>query len=305
MTTASLYIKLGASGEWEKECIANGTLRLGYRELPDHLCRSGDWSAAEKEALSFAKDKGAAKRHINQVRQFYEAPETTMWITFHSDRLWWCFAKPGVQLQSDKTKLRGAVDGWHGLDRTGKPLLKATLSGKLLATESFQGTICSVAEQDYLLHKINGTSEPHVLAAQQALQQLIDALVPIIKKLHPKDLEILTDLIFRQSGWTRTGVAGGTTKDIDLDLLSPLTGERIAVQVKSSASRKVYEDYRSKFADMHGYARFYFVTHTPDAALEAFAVQAADSVFIFWGASELASHAARGGLAGWLLDKAS
>ena len=303
--TNALYIKLGASSEWEKECVANGTLRLGYRELPDQLCRTTDWSAAELHALTFAKDKGAATRHINQVRNFYEAPASTLWVTFHSDRLWWCFARKPVELQADKTKLRRTLNGWHDRDVNEKPLLKATLSGKLLATESFQGTICTIAERAYLLHKINGTSEPHVVAAQLALQQLVDSLVPIIKKLHPKDLEVLTDLIFRQSGWSRTGVAGGTTKDIDLDLLSPLTGERIAVQVKSHASTNEYEAYRSKFSDMQGYSRFYFVTHTPNAALETLAAVAADSSFVFWGATELAAHAARGGLAGWLLDKAS
>jgi hypothetical protein len=56
-------------------------------------------------------------------------------------------------------------------------------------------------------------------------------LIPIIKELHPKDLEIFTDLVFRQSGWQRVGVSGGTEKDIDLDLISPVTGERIAVQI--------------------------------------------------------------------------
>ena len=80
--------------------------------------------------------------------------------------------------------------------------------------------------------KINGTAQPHVLAAQRALEALVVSLVPIVQKLHRKDLELLTDLIFRQSGWNRIGVTGGTTKDIDLDLLSPLTGERIAVQIK-------------------------------------------------------------------------
>ena len=129
--TNALYIKLGASSEWEKECISNGTLRLGYRELPDQLCRTTDWSAAELQALTFAKDKGAATRHINQVRNFYETPESTLWVTFHSDRLWWCFARELVELQPDKTKLRRAVDRWRDHDLNGKPLLKATLSGRL------------------------------------------------------------------------------------------------------------------------------------------------------------------------------
>ncbi len=164
---------------------------------------------------------------------------------------------------------------------------------------------CSVSELDYLLHKINGTAQPHVLAAQRALEALVVSLVPIVQMLHHKDLEFLTDLIFRQSGWNRIGVTGGTTKDIDLDLLSPLTGERIAVQIKSGAGVGEYDSYLEKFADMRSYARFYFITHSPTRALAESAAKAADTSFIFWGASELATRAVRGGLAGWLLDKAS
>ena len=166
----SLYIKLGESGSWEKECIREGTLHLGYRELPHNLCNTARWSEAEKHALAFSKDQGAATRHINQVRLFYEAPSTTLWITFHADRLWWCFAQSGIELLEDGTKLRHTTDGWHDCDINGKPLYKAILSGKLLATQGFQGTICSVAEHSYLLHKINGTVEPYVSDAQNALQ---------------------------------------------------------------------------------------------------------------------------------------
>jgi hypothetical protein len=69
-----------------------------------------------------------------------------------------------------------------------------------------------------LLHKINGTVAPHVEAAQLAFSELVNTLIPIIKNLHEKDLEILADLIFRQAGWNRIGVLGGTEQDIDLDL---------------------------------------------------------------------------------------
>jgi hypothetical protein len=184
-------------------------------------------------------------------------------------------------------------------------LLKGTLSGKLLAVQGFQGTICSVSEIEYLLHKINGTVHPDVAAAQNAFENLQAALIPLIRKLHPKDLEILTDLIFRQAGWQRVSVAGGTEKDIDLDLISPVTGERIAVQIKSRAAADEYLAYRDKYADMRGFTRFYFVTHSPNESLRKEAGAADDPSFVFWGAEQLASQAARGGLTGWLIDKAA
>ena len=48
----ALYIKLGRSGEWENDCIREGTLKLGYRELPHELCREPSWPEVEKQALA-------------------------------------------------------------------------------------------------------------------------------------------------------------------------------------------------------------------------------------------------------------
>lgn len=305
----ALFIKLGEGGRWEAECVREGTLRFGYQEVPhstcEKACRSGDWSEVEASARGFSKDKGSATRHVNQIREFYEAGGDVLWITFHSDRLWWCFSEPGVSGLPGDDKSRRVAGAWSDEDVNGQPLLKGRISGRLLAVQGFQGTICSVSELGYLLHKINGTAEPHVAAAQAAFENLQEALVPIIKRLHHKDLEILTDLVFRQSGWQRVGVSGGTEKDIDLDLISPVTGERIAAQVKSRAGADVWRAYRAKYADMRGYSRFYFITHSPTEALRQEAAGADDAEFILWDAERIAWHAVRGGLTGWLLDKAS
>jgi hypothetical protein len=301
----ALFIKLGEGGRWESECLKAGTLRFGYREIPHEACKNNDWPEVAKIAIGFSKDRGSATRHVNQIRQFYETGEKTLWVTFHSDRLWWCFSDPEVFAIDENNKERRVVGKWTDSDIRGDPLLKGKLSGRLLAVQGFLGTICTVSELDYLLHKINGTFEPHVAAAQSAYENLQASLVPIIRRLHPTDLEILTDLIFRQAGWQRVGVSGGTEKDIDLDLISPVTGERIAVQVKSRATAAVWRAYRDKYADMRGYSRFYFVTHTPNEALRSEAAAADDQDFILWDVWQLASQAVRGGLTGWLLDKAA
>lgn len=304
-TNTALFIKLGEGGRWEAECLQTGTLRFGYREVPHPICQYGEWPEVERAVRGFSKDQGAATRHVNQIRQFYETDENVLWITFHSDRLWWCFSRRGVSALPGNDKERQTVDGWRDTDINGRLLLKGTLSGRLLAVQGFQGTICTVSEIDYLLHKINGTVEPHVAAAQAAYENLQAALIPIIGKLHPKDLETLTDLVFRQSGWQRVGVSGGTERDIDLDLISPVTGERIAVQVKSRATAAVWREYKDKYADMRGFSRFYFVTHSPNEELRREAATSDDQDFILWDAERLAAQAIRGGLTGWLLDKAS
>lgn len=306
----ALFIKLGEGGRWEAECIREGTLRFGYQEIPHSVCQhsleTGDWSAVEAATRSFSKNKGTATSHVRQIREFYEANERVLWITFHADRLWWCFSSMAVSRVGDgEEKSRRVIGAWCDEDINGEPLLKGKISGRLLAIQGFMGTICSVSELNYLLCKINGTVMAHVATAQSAFEKLQAALVPIIKDLHHKDLEILVDLIFRQSGWQRVGVSGGTEKDIDLDLVSPVTGERIAAQVKSKADADVWRSYRAKYTDMRGYSRFYFITHTPTAMLEKEAAEADDPGFKLWNAETIAWHAARSGLTGWLLDKSA
>jgi len=285
--------------------MRHGLLKFGYQEIPHSLCIDGDWKEVERLIRKSTQNQGAATRHLNQIRQFYETDESVLWVTFHADRLWWCFSKRNVSEQTNNEKTRSVIGKWMDSDISGSPLLKGRLSGKLLAVQKFQGTICTVSELAYLLHKINGTSEPHVAAAQNAFENLQNALIPIIKNLHEVDLEILADLIFRQAGWQRVGVSGGTEKDIDLDLISPVTGERVAVQVKSKATATTWSAYKLKYADMRGYSRFYFVTHSPSDALVKDAENINDPDFLLWDAKQLASQAIRGGLTGWLLDKAA
>lgn len=305
ITDNALFIKLGDKGRWERDCIENDYLQLGYHDLNHQACLESNTDEAKK-AYPENYDQGALTRHIDQVFKFYHEPASTLWITFYSDRLWWCFADANIELQADGSKIRRTIGSWSDKDINGIPLHKGRLSGKLLSIQGFQGTICSVKEKNYLLHKINGTNEPHVKEAEEALTKLEISLKPIIKNLHPKDLETLTDLIFRQSGWQRIGVAGEVEKDIDLDLISPITHERIAVQVKSKATANTYITYKNKFSDMSGFSKFYFVTHSPNITLNNLvSCNASDSEFIFWGVEELSRLSVRNGLVGWLIDRAS
>lgn len=301
----ALFIKLGQGGVWEADCINNGTLRFGYHDIPHEACIKENWSRVEKALRGYTESQTAITSHLRQVREFYEAEEDVLWITFFSDRMWWAFSKPEITPHTNREKTRPVIGHWSDCDRLGAPLLKGRLSGRLLSLAMYRGTICSVEDLTYVLHKINGTVEPYVAEIQIAFERLQSSLVPVIKRLHPKELEILVDLIFRQSGWQRVGVAGGTEKDIDLDLISPVTLERIGVQVKSKATPAVWRDYRDKFADMRGFTRFYFVTHSPTPALIEEAGKNEIGDFVFWDVDELAAQAVRGGLTGWLLDKAA
>lgn len=305
----AIYIKLGVGGEWDDYCLKeNQVLRIGYREIDHGDCLSGNkW---DTKVLGQCRDivKGrnliAAKNHVTQLRSFYEAPtQDTIWITFSGDCLWWCKASDEIELLEDECKIRKTSRNWSNKDINGNLLTFDTLNGRLLATKGFMGTICDVKETQYLIEKINGRVSDVVIAAQSSLADLARTLEPLIKTLGPYDFEVLIDLIFRHGGFYRTGKLGGTQKDIDLDLINPVSDERVIVQIKSEASKKVFDDYQKRFRNMAGgYSRFIFATHSPIGKW-AESVTNVEGNTELWLVEKIAAQAARLGLAGWLIDK--
>lgn len=305
----AIYIKLGVGGEWDDYCLKEKqVLRIGYREIDHDACRNGKW---DTKVLEQCRDivKGrslvAAKNHVTQLRSFYEAPaQGTIWITFSGNCLWWCTASDEIELLEDKCKIRKTSRSWSNKDVNDKLLTFDTLNGRLLATKGFRQTICDVKETHYLIDKLNGRISADVLAAQESLINLADKLKPLIEGLNEDDFEILLDLIFRQGGFYRTGKLGGTQRDIDLDLINPVSGEKVIVQAKSTATGKVFKDYQSRFSSMSGgYSRFVFATHSPNGKW-ANSVEDTEGNTELWLADKIAEQAARFGLAGWLIDKA-
>ena len=62
---------------------------------------------------------------------------------------------------------------------------------------------------------------------------------------------------------------GGLQKDTDLVLEQPATGERAFVQIESAADAKVFADYIERFEADPGYARVFFICHSPGTAFTA------------------------------------
>lgn len=260
-----LFIKLGKGGQFEKDCIEqNQTLRLGYREVDHKLCESGQWDKVHNYFTTVENSKiFVATSHTNQVKQFYEEDDKTLWITFYANKLWWCFSKPEITLLPDKTKTRPVIDRWSDKDIKENVLLGGNISGKLLKTQGFRGTICSIPEEKYALDKINCEQMKEVVEVEQAMFELKSKLILLIQNLQWKDFETLVDLIFRQAGWQRVSDLGKTQKTLDLELLAPVTGERAIVQIKAQSNLKEFLEYEEKFVPMNNdYDNFFFVLHT-------------------------------------------
>lgn len=264
-----LYIKLGVAGSFEEESIKNGKIIIDYREVNHIDCLNGDWKKVESKMKG--KGRGSAKNHIRQLKSFYEADETVLWVTFYGNRLWWCFSEKIVKEESIivnneevKIKYRKVLgewnDGkWSDYDIHGNPLLTNRLSGVLLATQGYRGTICSVKAGEYLVRKINGVDSLEINEANKSIVELKNNLTPLINSLWWDDFEVLIDLIFHGAGWRRVSVLGKTQKSIDLELINPLTEETAIVQVKSESNEREFIKYQEEFKNMNADKKFFIV----------------------------------------------
>ena len=296
----ALYIKLGRSGTWEKECLENGILRFGYKETPFDAAVLGDWKTVHKHWLATREDPGAATRDVNQIRHYFEAGEDTLWITFSGGGLWWCFAKAGVKQHEDgEGSYRDTVSGWHDTDIKGVTLSFDKLSGNLLKVQAFQGTICVIREFEYLNRKLNALLLPQVEKAVEAENQMVQRIVPLMRLLTWQDFELLVDLVFTNSGWRRVGQVGKTQKTVDIELMLPTTGERAFVQIKSSAGKRDLDEYLARLKDSGAYDRMFFVWHSGDLG------EVKENNVALIGPDRLARMVFDAGLTTWLREKVS
>lgn len=298
------FIKLGRSGDWEKEAIEGGYLRLGYPNPFHKECLARNYDAVRPFFEGRNKTKTVVTNFVNQIRTFYEADRSVLWITFYQRRLWWGVAEDGIELIPDESgsRIRRVVGGWKSEDIMGGLLSVERISGRLTKVQMYQGTICEVKEALYLKNKLNAIEAEEIQKARKSLVDLVDASLPLIKSLTWKDFELLVDLIFLNSGWKRIGVLGKNEKDIDLDLMMPVNGRRVFVQVKSASCQTEFEEYVAVFEENDMYDEMYFVVHSLKGDLVA---RASSRPITIINDLALAELVVKGGLIEWLIEKAT
>ena len=137
------------------------------------------------------------------------------------------------------------------------------IPGSLAQTQAYRSTICKVKRIDGLRRLLNARPSREFQEISKARQGLIDEVKPGFKGLHPKEFEMLVELLFSRAGWYRTSrEVGGTTKYYDIEFEEPITRERFQVQVKSTANAADFDKYVSEFSS-GGYSKLYFVVHSP------------------------------------------
>jgi hypothetical protein len=297
-----LFIKLGKGNEFAQECIENNYIKLDYRTVNHELCIKNQWQRVQDFFINEEKTKKqVATSHTNQIKQFYTEGENTLWLTFSDNKLWWCFSKLDITVNEDNTKTRPAIGKWFDSDILGNILLTSNLSGKLLKTHGYQGTICNVGEREYVLTKLKGQEKQEVKEVKIALSNLKTKLAKLIEHLQWQDFEILVDLIFRQMGWQRVSVLGKDLKTLDLEVVSPVTGERAVVQIKTGANLSSFKDYQNRFKTMPDYDKFFFIVSSPQKDLINFKNE--DEKIKLYLTEDVATLTLSAGLTNWVIQK--
>lgn len=304
--TQAKYIKLGAKAEWDDLCFSDGTVRLGYYEVP------GDYKVANGKKPVFEifrrqrKDDKTASSDARQVYDFYAVGPETIWVTFSKGQLWWCQTHQAVEfIGNDKasypqgSRLKRTISGWRNCSISGRPININDMSGRLTKVAGFRGTICNIQDLDYLLRLLQDQRNPEVEKVEQHKAALCQSIESLLTQLTPKDFELLVDLIFSRSGWQRVSIVGGQMKTIDLELVLPLTNERAVVQVKSKTNQKELDEYISRLQVMPADRAFY-VYHTSQKDLKCDEEGAGVRLM---GPNVIAEQVIRAGLIDWLMGK--
>lgn len=304
------YIKLGAGGRWEAAALDKGRLEWGLPSDPHEAAVAGDWDAIAEGYRVTNPARGTATGYTNEARAFYDRDPGALWITFARGRMWWCFAERDVQWCggdgiSEGTRYRHAIGGWSDRDLTGGRLDFDRLSTRLTRLSAYRRTICGLTadQQQLCLRYLTAAPDPARAAVATARDDLRDALAVLINRLSWGDFEQLVDLAMARSGWLRVSDLGGNAKDIDLIVQQPLTGERIAIQVKSSATQAVVDEYAARL-DLRGAdERRMLICHSPVGELVAPPVSSGRGLELMLGEA-VSDLSVKAGLVDWIVERA-
>jgi hypothetical protein len=212
----AFFVKLGRGGQWEKDSVERGLMRIGWKDIRLAEINAGSWKDIERQIRQGIKDAGAAKRDLNALRVAVESTAEDVWITFYAGCLWWCRLAPSAIEEDATSKFRRTAGGWNDCDVSGSRLQIANIPGVLSQLQGFRGVICRVGEALRLRRLLSAEPSAAYKGVMQARVTLSNEVRSALGELHWKDFETLVDLLFRQAGWRRLSVSGETMKFADL-----------------------------------------------------------------------------------------
>jgi len=218
--------------------------------------------------------------------------------------MWWCAVHDGAVINPTGRDDR-AGNFWLVCDRkwsneslSHKRLDIAVLPGTVAAAAGFRATVAKPGAWETILRIIRDEQDDNAIKAANARASYEAAIENMFKRLHWKDFELLIDLVFTRTGWSRISVLGGTQKDIDMEVQNLTTDEIAFVQVKSSAGQAELDYYVDQFrAQSDRYARMIFAVHHAPRGLTP---PADDRRVQVWTGEQIARLVVRLGLGEWV-----
>lgn len=307
LPTSVRYVKNGKGGRWWRAAKANNQVHLGWKSIPHELLLKPDFSKIEQHLRAYFGARKGATQDLNQLRDLLESPSKHVWITFQDGFMWWCTVRDGASVNPNRESLqRGnfwltCERNWSNRSLHGKLLAISDLPGTVTRTAGFQGTVCTPKGWQAILRIIQGHRDANAVRTAEARGNYERAVHAMIKRLSWKDFEQLIDLILARTGWIRISTLGKSREGIDIEAENLTASEIAFVQVKSSATQKVLNDYVDRFQKRRDfYARMIFAVHSPSGKLSPPADLPAVHL---WTCDRLAQLVVRLGLAEWVESK--
>jgi hypothetical protein len=302
------YVKNGQGGRWWQAARTNNQIHLGWKIIPKELLLTPDFPRIEQVIKAEFGPRQGATQDFNALRDLLDAPSKHVWMTFEDGCMWWCTVLDGAIVNPNGESLEKGTF-WLPCDR---PWSNRTIKGRLLAipdlpgtvttTAGFKATVCTPNACDAILRIIQDVKDPDAANAANARSDYQRAILKMVKRLSPKDFEQLIDHILARTGWARISTLGKMQEGIDLEAKNLAVDEIAFVQVKSSATQKVLNEYLEKFKERRDrYARMIFAVHSPIGKLHPpadlpWAVQV-------WTGDRVAELVVRLGLSEWVENR--
>lgn len=305
--TSVLYVKNGERGRWWREAKAHGQVHAGWSNIPHALLTTPDYEKIKKSEIEEYKRsnlKGSSVADANALWRLLDSPSQHIWITIEEGCMWWCTVRDGAVINpTGRDEHTGNF--WLVCDRKWsneslvhkRKLAIAVLPGTVGAVAGFRATVAKPKAWETILRIIRDEKDDDAINAANARTNYEAAIDNMVKKLHWKDFELLIDLVFSRTGWTRISVLGGTQKGIDMEVQNLTIDEIAFVQVKSSANQATLAYYIDQFKTQSDrYARMIFAVHSPDEKL----TPPTDPRVQVWTGDRIARLVVRLGLGEWV-----
>lgn len=301
------YIKLGESNGWAEESISEGVVRIGWRIINlDEILKSNwpeIWNEIKQDYINRGKKTGWTNDY-NALERFANATVNDVFITFFEQKMYWCQVDDSLIEQDNKSKYRKTQNGWScvPLNDPHRVFYSNEISGKISKTQAFQGTLCMYKPEEVAIinRLINGIPNENVAHIQEKKKEICELIRTVLTDLHWKDCEILTDLLFQQSGWHRVSMDGGSMEFMDFEYVEPINNDRYMVQVKSGAKKRDFLKYQNEFTNKN-YRKLFFVSFNPNDDLRDFKPEQSNIENLC--GTKLASLIFDLGLVEWVLKK--